>query len=220
MTSQERARKLESYRDAHTLLVDALDEFPKDMWQFRDEHGCWSIHEHIVHITDSEANSYIRCRRIIAEQGESLMAYDENQWAAVLDYHEQSVEDALALFKWLRHKSYTLIKDLPEPVWAQSSYHPENGENHPRRLAPHLRAPRPRAPRIHAPEPRSMARVKSLNHPCLPHRRQLRRPNPNLPIHRRVVLPKQRRPPPYLPRRRLELIRRAHIHKLRAKLRV
>ena len=128
MTPQERARKLESYRDAHALLVDSLNEFPAEMWQFRDEHGCWSIHEHIVHITDSEANSYIRCRRIIAEQGEPLMAYDENQWATALGYHDQSAEDAIALFKWLRHKSYTLIKDLPEPVWAHSSYHPENGD--------------------------------------------------------------------------------------------
>ena len=128
MTPQERAEKIKSYRDAHALLVDALNEFPKEMWQFRDEHGCWSIHEHIIHITDSEANSYIRCRRIIAEQGEPLMAYDENQWAAALGYHEQSIEDALALFKWLRRKSYTLIKNLPEPVWARSSYHPENGD--------------------------------------------------------------------------------------------
>ena len=128
MTPQERARKLESYRNACELLVNSLEEFPKDMWQFRDEHGCWSIHEHIVHITDSEANSYIRCRRIIAEQGEPLMAYDENRWSTALDYHDQSTEDAIALFKWLRHKSYTLIKDLPESVWAHSSFHPENGE--------------------------------------------------------------------------------------------
>ncbi len=128
MTPEERSKKIESYGSAYPLLVDALKGLPDQMWQFRDEHGCWSIHEHIVHITDSEANSYIRCRRIIAEQGESLMAYDENQWAHALDYHAQSTEDALALFKWLRHKSYTLIKSLPESVWAHSSYHPENGD--------------------------------------------------------------------------------------------
>ena len=128
MTPQERARKIASYGGAYTLLLSALDEFPKEMWQFRDEHGCWSIHEHIVHITDSEANSYIRCRRIIAEQGEPLMAYDENLWASELDYHAQSVEDALALFKWLRRKSFTLIQAVPESAWARSSYHPENGE--------------------------------------------------------------------------------------------
>ena len=128
MTPELRAQKIESYARHHDLLIDSLSEFPREMWQFRDEHGCWSIHEHIVHITDSEANSYIRCRRLIAEQGEPLMAYDENQWATALDYHDQSTEDALELFKWLRHKSYTLIRNLPEPVWAHSSFHPENGE--------------------------------------------------------------------------------------------
>ena len=79
MTSQERAKKIESYGNAYAVLVDALTRFPKEMWQFRDPHGCWSIHEHIVHIADSEANSYIRCRRFIAEPGESLSGYDENR---------------------------------------------------------------------------------------------------------------------------------------------
>ena len=115
MTPQERLHKIESYGNAHALLVEALSEFPKEMWQFRDVHGCWSIHEHIVHIMDSEANSYIRCRRLIAEQGEPLMAYDENVWASSLNYHDQSIEDALMLFRWLRHKSYTLVKSLPSP---------------------------------------------------------------------------------------------------------
>ena len=123
MTPQERLHKIESYGNAHALLVEALSEFPKEMWQFRDVHGCWSIHEHIVHITDSEANSYIRCRRLIAEQGEPLMAYDENVWASSLNYHDQSIEDALMLFRWLRHKSYTLIKSLPAIVRDALVYH-------------------------------------------------------------------------------------------------
>ena len=96
--------------------------------KYRDECDRWSIHEIIVDNTDSVANGYIRCRRIIAEQGEPLMAYDENQWAAALDYHEQSAEAALALFKRLRHMRYTLIKTLPKRVWAHASYHPEDGE--------------------------------------------------------------------------------------------
>ena len=96
--------------------------------KYRDKCDRWSIHEIIVHNTDSVANSYILWRRIIAEQGAPLMAYDENQWAAALDYHEQSAEDTLALFKLLRHRRYTLIKTLPEPVWARASYHPEDGD--------------------------------------------------------------------------------------------
>ena len=128
MTPETRRQKIESYGNAYTQLVEALDNFPREMWQFRDEHGCWSIHEHIIHITDSEANSYIRCRRLIAEPGRTLMDYDENQWAAALDYHDQDIDDTLNLFKWLRVKSYTLIKSLPESAWANTAYHPENGD--------------------------------------------------------------------------------------------
>ncbi len=127
MNQRERKEKIESYGDAYNQLVAALEKFPKEMWQFRDSHGCWSIHEHIVHIADSEANSYIRCRRFIAEPGGSLMAYDENQWAVALDYQLQSPDAALELFRWLRQKSYDLIRALPAEVWSNGAFHPENG---------------------------------------------------------------------------------------------
>ena len=121
-------QKIESYGNAYEALVAAVGKFPREMWQFRDEHGCWSIHEHVVHTADSEANSYIRCRRLIAEPGQSLMAYDENQWASALNYHGLSVEDALDLFKSLRRQNYQLIESLPEAAWSNSGYHPENGD--------------------------------------------------------------------------------------------
>ncbi|MDE2841892.1 MAG: DinB family protein, partial [Chloroflexota bacterium] len=110
------------------VLEAALQEFPRDMWEFRDEHGCWSIHEHLVHIADSEANSYIRCRRFIAEPGLELMAYDENQWASALNYHSMDTEGALELFRVLRRRTWELIRDLPESAWSNTCYHPENGD--------------------------------------------------------------------------------------------
>ncbi len=128
MTPEERLQKIESYGSAHAQLVEALKEFPEEMRQWRDEHGCWSVHEHIIHVTDSEVNSYVRCRRLVAEQGGTIMAYDENRWASLLNYHEHSMDDALALFKLLRQQSYALIKALPEPVWAHTAVHSEDGE--------------------------------------------------------------------------------------------
>lgn len=128
MTSEERAQKIEEYGNGHALLVEALDEFPEEMRQWRDEQGRWSVHEHYVHVTDSEVNSYVRCRRLIAEQGGTIMAYDQDKWASQLNYHEQSIDDALALFKALRQQSYRLIKTLPEPVWAHTAIHSEDGE--------------------------------------------------------------------------------------------
>ena len=76
------------------------------MWYFRPSKDRWTLHEVIIHITDSEANSYIRGRRFLAEPGGTVLGYDEEKWAVELGYPDQSTEDALELFKWLRHNTY------------------------------------------------------------------------------------------------------------------
>ncbi len=127
MTTQEHAQKIETHGNAHKELVEALKEFPQEMWHYRAAPDDWSVHEIVVHITDSEANSYVRCRRFIAEPGETVMAYDEMGWGKGLNYAEQSAEDALELFKWLRLTTNKLIRTLPESAWSNTVYHPENG---------------------------------------------------------------------------------------------
>lgn len=128
MTTTERNALIESYGNAYYVLVDALKEFPREMWQWKPAPDKWSIHEVLIHITDSEANSYIRCRRFIAEPGSGVYGYDENLWAKNLSYHNQSIEDALELFKWLRKASYELIKKVDEQTWQTATInHSENG---------------------------------------------------------------------------------------------
>jgi hypothetical protein len=126
-TPQERSARIESYGRAHTKLVSALERFPREMWQFRPALDRWTIHEIIVHIADSEANSYIRCRRFLAEPGSAVLGYDEERWARELRYHDRSADDALELFRWLRGASYALIADLPESAWSNTVHHSENG---------------------------------------------------------------------------------------------
>jgi hypothetical protein len=123
----DRKVKIDSYGRAHEKLAAALPRFPRNMWQFRPAPDEWTIHEIIIHIADSEANSYIRCRRFLAEPGESLMAYDEGRWAKSLHYHDQSPEHALELFRWLRKQSFDLIVNAPEEVWSRQCFHPESG---------------------------------------------------------------------------------------------
>src|SRR5512138_99056 len=118
MLHAERRQKIESYGQAYHKLIAALPHFPRAMWQYRATPDGWTIHEIIIHIADSEANSYVRCRRFVAEPGSTVMAYDEMTWARRLDYHTQSTDVALELFKQLRQASYELIKTLPEAVWA------------------------------------------------------------------------------------------------------
>jgi len=128
MTTAERNTLIESYGQAYTTLTTALNKYSKEMWQWKPAPEKWSIHEIIIHIADSEANSYIRCRRFIAEPGSGVYGYDENKWATALDYHSQSIDEALGLFKHLRHTSYLLIKKQEEQIWLTATVeHSENG---------------------------------------------------------------------------------------------
>jgi hypothetical protein len=127
MTPEERSKIIESYGMAYQALLAALQRFPKEMWQFKPAPDAWSIHEMIVHIADSEVSSYIRCRRLIVEPGSIVVGYDQDKWAQELDYHSQSAEDALELFKYLRNSSYLLIQDLPAATWSNTVEHTERG---------------------------------------------------------------------------------------------
>ena len=127
MTTEERNQKISEYSSAYDRLTKALADIPREIWQYKPGPDRWSIHEIILHIADSEANSYVRCRRFIAESGLSVMAYDEDKWARELHYHDLSPEGAIELFKCLRQLTAQLIQSLPASTWTNTVEHPENG---------------------------------------------------------------------------------------------
>ena len=125
MDKKERQEKIELYGNGYDLFAAALKEMPKEMWKFKPEPKEWSVHQIIVHLADSETNSAMRARLLVAQPGLTLMGYDQDVWADNLDYHSQSTDDALALLKYSRSTTYDLIKDLPDEVWEHTVKHPE-----------------------------------------------------------------------------------------------
>jgi len=124
MTRKER---IKSYSKGYEKLAAGLNEMPEEMRQFKPSPERWSVHEIIIHMADSEVNSYSRARKIISEPGSTIMAYDQDELAVKTEYHRQSIADALELFKWLRKMTYNVIKNLSEETWDNTIYHPENG---------------------------------------------------------------------------------------------
>jgi hypothetical protein len=127
LTPEKRTELIELYGQGVDLLREALKEFPPEMWQFKPDPASWSIHEILIHLPDSETNSFARFRAAIATPGVRIFAYDQDVWANTLNYHEQNWQDAVELLHWIHKMTYALIKDLPEHVWAQAIDHPEQG---------------------------------------------------------------------------------------------
>ena len=123
-----RAERIESYSKGYESLINALKEFPKEMWFFKPAPNRWNIHEILIHIADSETNSFARARKIICEPGSAIIAYDQDAWAIKTNYESQNVDDALELFKLLRKMTYNVIKNLPDKIWSNHIDHSENGK--------------------------------------------------------------------------------------------
>jgi DinB superfamily len=128
MNREERRQKLESFGRAPALLSAALRQFPKKMWLYKPSPDRWSIHEVILHLADSEATSYVRCRRFIAEPGSPVLHFDPAAWAGSLGYFHQSTREALEIIRRLRKTTYQLLATIPEPVWTHTVEHPQEGQ--------------------------------------------------------------------------------------------
>lgn len=128
MTSQERILKIKSFAAAPDLLSNALHELPDKMWTYKPSPQEWSVHEIIIHIPDSEASGFVKFRKIVAEPGCRLSNYDQDAFANTLNYHGQSIDDALELFRLMRKMTTNVINSLPDSVWANEVVHPEQGK--------------------------------------------------------------------------------------------
>lgn len=125
MNEDERNALAEEYGQGYDLLMSALSEVPRQAWEFKPAPGEWSIHEIVIHMSDSEWIGALRARKLIAEPGSTLMTYREEIWADALNYQNQDVDGALQLFKLTRQTNYQLLKALPDEVFTHTVVHPE-----------------------------------------------------------------------------------------------
>ncbi len=127
MQPQGRHKKLEAFGRGPGLLAEALRKCPKKMWLYRPAADRWSIHEIILHLADSEAESYVRCRQFIAQPGSPVLVYHASVWASSLGYFHQSTREALGLITRLRKMTHQILCYVPDSVWAHTAQHPKRG---------------------------------------------------------------------------------------------
>jgi hypothetical protein len=127
MFREERLEMLESFARGPGLLNAALRQFPKKMWLYKPSLDRWSIHEIILHLADSEATAYIRCRGFIAQPGRQVLDFDPARWAGSLGYYYQSTREALELIPRLRKMTCRLLANLSDAFWSSSVEHRKDG---------------------------------------------------------------------------------------------
>ena len=92
--------------------------------------GSWSARQVVHHLADSEAQSYARLRRLLAEpEGSVIQGYDESAWAEapVLGYATLPIEPSLAVFVAVRTASAVLLGRITDADLERWGMHTEGG---------------------------------------------------------------------------------------------
>jgi hypothetical protein len=127
MSLQER---IAVYQSASQYFLNLAVGTPGDLLDVRHENG-WSARQVIHHMADSEAQSYARLRRLVAEpEGSMIQGYDESAWAQceALSYASAPVENSIAVYAAVRASSLDLLKRLSESDLEKSGVHTEAGK--------------------------------------------------------------------------------------------
>jgi uncharacterized damage-inducible protein DinB len=128
MNSSKAQELAKNYRQATQEFLAAVKAFPASDLDKQNVEG-WSPRQIIAHLADSEAVSYTRLRRLVAQPGTEIQGYDENIWAQnpTLGYQTESIESALAVFTAVREASYLLLNRLSDEQLQNTCVHSESG---------------------------------------------------------------------------------------------
>ena len=123
------AERIAAYQAATNAFEDQVAAFDHLKLDAKHPEG-WSPRQVIHHLADSEAQSYARLRRLVAEPaGSIIQGYDEGAWAAApqLGYETDEVETPMAIFLAVRAGSLNVLRHLTEGDLARFGEHSERG---------------------------------------------------------------------------------------------
>jgi hypothetical protein len=89
--------------------------------------GKWSIAQIVAHLCDGEMVLAYRFRKIIAEPGCAIQAYNQDAWAKRLRYDLTDTDERVALFAFMRRSNVTLLRSLKPAEWKLAGMHEERG---------------------------------------------------------------------------------------------
>jgi hypothetical protein len=118
-----------AYRDSTEAFEKLVAGIPSDQLDTKHPEG-WSARQVIHHMADSEAQSYARIRRLIAEpEGTIIQGYDENAWSSssVLGYTTLPIDFSVKVFSAVRASSLIMIERLTDADLTKSGMHTESG---------------------------------------------------------------------------------------------
>ena len=127
MNAQERQELIARYQDGYNQIADSLKDFPSDSLTAHPIPGKWSAAEIVHHLADSETTSALRLRRLLVEDHPLIQGYDQEAFAARLNYNNRDMAPALEAFRSARTTTAQLFDLMSDNDWQREGTHSESG---------------------------------------------------------------------------------------------
>lgn len=127
MTPPERNQLISQYKDGYEEVRKSLEAFPQDGLTAHPIPGKWSACEIVHHLADSETVSSIRLKRLLVEDHPLIQGYDQEAFAARLNYNTREMGPALDAFRCARANIAQLLDSMSEEDWKREGTHSESG---------------------------------------------------------------------------------------------
>src|SRR3989442_9659922 len=127
MTSEDRQQMISTYKAGYEKVLQSLKDFPEQSLTAHPIDGKWSAAEIVHHLADSETTSALRLRRLLVEDHPLIQGYDQDAFAARLNYNHRDIAPALDAFRCARATTAQLFDFMEDQDWRRESPHSESG---------------------------------------------------------------------------------------------
>ena len=127
MTFEERTELIARYKEGYNEVSRALEAFPADSLTAHPIAGKWSAAEIVHHLADSETTSGLRLRRLLVEDHPLIQGYDQDAYAAGLNYNRRDIAPSLEAFRAARATAAQLFEFMNDDDWHREGTHSESG---------------------------------------------------------------------------------------------
>src|SRR6185369_17509513 len=117
MTPDERRQLIDQYKAGFDEVSKYLTGFPEELLTSQPLPGKWSAAQIVHHLADSETTSGLRLRRLIVEDHPLIQGYDQDEYAARLNYNQRDMAPSLEAFRFARETSAQLFDFMGDADW-------------------------------------------------------------------------------------------------------
>lgn len=118
---------IERYEQGGPQLRRAIEGLTPGEMRAHPVPGTWSIQQIVLHMMDSDLIASDRMKRVIAEEGPTLIGYNETAFSEKLFYDDLDAALATDVFDKNRRLTAVILRNVPDEAFARTGEHNESG---------------------------------------------------------------------------------------------